>query len=61
MTLETNRLRPARTGEQWRGGVQVPLRHVEMFVNADLERVDLHGATLGGANLSGTSPSDLKP
>ncbi len=29
MTLETNRLRPARTGEQWRGGVQVPLRHHE--------------------------------
>ena len=30
--------------------------HVEMLVNADL-----HRANLGGANLSGTSPSDLKP
>ena len=42
-------------------GVQVPLRHVEVLVNADLERADLHRANLGGANLSGTSPSDLKP
>ena len=44
------------------GGVfKSPLRHVEMFVNADLERAELHRAKLGGANLSGTSPSDLKP
>jgi len=32
-----------------------------MFVNADLERVELHRAKLGGANLSVASPSDLKP
>ena len=43
-------------------GVQVPpLRHVEMLVNADLERADRRRVDLGGANLSGTSPSDLKP
>ncbi len=40
----------------WWGKFKSPLRHVEMLVNADLER-----ANLGGANPSGTSPSDLKP
>ncbi len=43
-----------------------PLRHVEMLVNADLERADLERADLERAdlhraNLCGTSPSDLKP
>ncbi|SVB91937.1 uncharacterized protein METZ01_LOCUS244791 [marine metagenome] len=38
------------------GAFKSPLRHVEMLVNADLER-----ANLGGANLFGASPSDLKP
>ena len=32
------------------GAFKSPLRHVEMLVNADLHK----------ANLSGTSPSDLK-
>ena len=40
----------------WWGKFKSPLRHVEMLVNADLERADLHRANLGG-----TSPSDLKP
>ena len=55
-TRQLEGLVPARA---W--GFKSPLRHVEMLVNADLERADLHRTDLGGANLSDTSPSDLKP
>ena len=50
-TRQLEGLVPARA---W--GFKSPLRHVEMLVNADLERADLHRTNLGG-----TSPSDLKP